>query len=132
MAKRFSLAPGSRVLAVELVTQAWTPYQLSQSGLNCITVATTMTPKKIRNNAIGMGDCSAKKNSFHASAQRRNITSGPPTSRHTQGAHVDPKAGTQTNHWNPEQRVTSCKRGQPASLDFRACSGCGRCVLRRP
>src|SRR5258708_22050089 len=91
-ANTFSRVPGSSVCIVERLIHAWGPYQASQSGLSKVRVAMTSKPYMMRNNAIGIGDCGAKKNAFHASNKDLSLTANPRASRHSRRECAGPKA----------------------------------------
>src|SRR6266478_7137764 len=102
-ANKFSRVPGSSVCMVDRLTQAWGPYQVSQSGRSKVRVAMTSKPYTTRNNAMGIGDCGAKKNVFHASNNDLSLTASPQSSRHSRREYAGPKARECRSHRRGEQ-----------------------------
>src|SRR6266446_812186 len=102
-ANRFSRVPGSRVCMVDRLTQAWGPYQVSQSGRSKVRVAMTSKPYTMRNNAMGIGDCGAKKNAFHASNKDLSLTASPQASRHSRREYAGSKVRECRIHLRGEQ-----------------------------
>src|SRR6266446_5412023 len=102
-ANKFSRVPGSSVCMVDRLTHAWGPYQASQSGRSNVRVAMTSKPYTMRNNAMGIGDCGAKKNAFHASNKDRSLTSNPRASRHSRREYAGSKARGHRSHRRGEQ-----------------------------
>src|ERR1700685_3993263 len=98
--KRFSRRPGSSACMVGKLVQAWVPYHASQSGCSNQRVAITDVPYAMRNNAIGVRDCSAKKNLFHAAVKDLMITASPRASRHSRRVHADHRARADTSLTN--------------------------------
>src|SRR5580704_5983098 len=94
-ANTFNLVPGSTACMLFRLTQACGPYQAIQSARSNSRVARTITPKRMRNNAIGMGDCSAKKNAFQASKKDFAFTASPQASRRSCKKRARPKARAQ-------------------------------------
>src|SRR5271157_3575426 len=71
--------------------QASGPYHASQSGRNNQRVAITAVPYAMRNSAIGAGDCSTKKNLFHAVVKDFIINANPRASPHSRRGHAGPR-----------------------------------------
>src|SRR6266446_9682614 len=102
-ANTFSRVPGSSACMVDRLTQAWGPYQVNQSGRSKVRVAMTSKPYTMRNNAMGSGDCGAKKNAFHASNKDLSLTASPQASRHSRREYAGSKVRECRSHQRGEQ-----------------------------